>query len=114
MDESLRNQPPRVKQLTASEAKAMLDRNEVILFDVRPEPERAIARIEAARSLDAAGQAYLMALDRNQPIVFHCHHGPRSQRVAEQMLREGFKNIYNLKGGIEAWSTTVDSSVPRY
>lgn len=108
------NEPPKVKQLSAAEAKAMLDRNELTLFDVRPPPERAIAGIAAARSLDAAGQAYLLSLDRNAPIAFHCHHGPRSQSVAEQMLREGFKNVYNLQGGIEAWSSSVDPSVPRY
>jgi monothiol glutaredoxin len=34
--------------------------------------------------------------------------------VAEQMLREGFTRIYNVKGGIEAWSATIDPSVPRY
>jgi monothiol glutaredoxin len=107
------NEPPKVKQLTAAEAKAMLDRNELTLFDVRPERERAIASIAAARSLDAAGQAYLMGLDRNTPIAFHCHHGPRSQSAAEQILREGFKNVYNLQGGIEAWSA-IDPSVPRY
>jgi monothiol glutaredoxin len=108
------NEPPKVKQLSAAEAKAMLDRNELTLFDVRPEQERAIARIAAARSLDAEGQAYLMGLDRNAPIAFHCHHGPRSQSVAEQILRQGFKNVYNLNGGIEAWSATIDPSVPQY
>ena len=55
-----------------------------------------------------------MGLDRNAPIVFLCHHGPRSPNVAEQVLREGFKKVYNLSGGIEAWSATVDPKVPRY
>jgi monothiol glutaredoxin len=108
------NEPPKVKQLSPSEAKAMLDRNELTLFDVRPGPERAIAHIAASRSLDAEGQAYLSSLDRNTPIALYCHHGPRSQAAAEQMLRQGFKTVYNLQGGIEAWSNTVDPSVPRY
>jgi monothiol glutaredoxin len=108
------NEPPKVKGLSAKEAKAMLDRGELILFDVRPERERAIAKIAEARSLDAAGQEYLMGLDRNARVAFHCHHGPRSQSVAEQVLREGFKNVYNLTGGIDAWSATIDPQVPRY
>jgi monothiol glutaredoxin len=108
------NAPATVKQLTAAEAKAMLDRNEIVLFDVRPENERARAKIAAARPLDAAGRAYWLELDRGTPIVFHCHHGPRSQAIAEQALREGFQKVYNLQGGIDAWSTAVDPSVPRY
>ena len=108
------NEPPKVKALSAKEAKAMLDRGELTLFDVRPERERSVAKIAAARSLDAAGQAYLMGLDRGAPIAFHCHHGSRSQSVAEQLLSEGFKKVYNLTGGIESWSATVDPAVPRY
>ena len=108
------NEPPKVKQLAAPEAKAMLDRGELTLFDVRPESERAIARIAAARALDEPGREYLLGLDRDAPIAFHCHHGIRSQAVAERVLREGFRNVYNLEGGIEAWSATIDPSVPRY
>jgi len=108
------NEPPKVKSLTPKEAKAMLDRGEITLFDVRPERERAVSKIDAARALDADGQAYLMGLDRNAPIAFCCHHGHRSQNVAQQVLREGFKKVYNLSGGIDAWSATVDPTVPRY
>ena len=108
------NEPPKVKQLTAQELKAMLDRGEVALFDVRPEDERAIAKIAAARPLDAAGQKYLLGLDHDSSIAFYCHHGIRSQEAAQQLLPEGFRNVYNLKGGIDAWSVTIDPSVPRY
>lgn len=108
------NQPPTVKQLSAPELKAMLDRGEVILFDVRPEAERALASIAQARSLSAAGKEYLLGLDRATAVAFQCHHGMRSQNAAEEVLREGFRSVYNLKGGIEAWSQLVDPSVPRY
>jgi len=108
------NAPPPVKQLTALELKAMLDRGEVTLFDVRPDEERAIAHISAARTLNAASQAYLLGLSRDTPIAFHCHVGTRSQEVAQQLIREGFRTVYNLAGGIDAWSRTVDPTVPRY
>lgn len=108
------NAPPSVKQISAPELKAMLDRGEVVLFDVRPESERAVALIREARSLDAAGEAYLRGLDRGTAIALHCHHGMRSQAAAEQLLHEEFRKVYNLKGGIDAWSQTVDPSVPRY
>jgi monothiol glutaredoxin len=55
-----------------------------------------------------------MGLARDAPIAFHCHHGSRSRAAAEQLLQQGFKRVYNLRGGIDAWSVTVDPSVPRY
>ena len=50
------NEPPRVKGLAPAEAKAMVERGELTLFDVRSAPERAMATIAVARPLDAAGQ----------------------------------------------------------
>jgi monothiol glutaredoxin len=108
------SQPVTVKQLSAAELKNMLDRAAIQLFDVRPDHERALASIAAARPLDEAGQEHLYALDRSAPIAFLCHHGMRSQNAAERALGEGFRNVYNVKGGIHAWSETVDPAVPRY
>jgi monothiol glutaredoxin len=105
-----------ITQLTAPELKALIDRGEHFeFFDVRTEQEHAIARIEGARLLDRAGYEYLLTLDRGTPLVFHCHHGVRSQSAAEYCLRElGFTTLFNLSGGIDAWSCDVDPSVPRY
>jgi monothiol glutaredoxin len=108
------NEPPKVKSLSAVEVKKMLDEGKVTLFDVRPEAERAVASIAQARSLDAEGMAALLAMPKDAPIAFHCHHGVRSRNAAEKILREGFRNLYNLEGGIDAWSATVDRAVPRY
>ncbi len=103
------NEPPRVKPLSAPELKAMLNRGEVVLFDVRPEGERARASIAAARPLDAAGQEHLRKLARDTAIALHCHHGVRSQQAAEKLLGEGFRRVFNLNGGIDEWSRTVES-----
>ena len=46
--------------------------------------------------------------------MFHCHHGTRSHAAAEGYLRKGFRNVYNLTGGIDAWSREVDPTVRRY
>jgi monothiol glutaredoxin len=110
------NEPPRVKTLTAPELKKWMDEGKKFeLFDVRTDEERNIAKVERARSLDSEGEKHLMALDKEStPVVFMCHHGMRSRSAAERMLREGFKQVYNLDGGIDAWSQKVDSAVPRY
>ncbi len=108
------NEPPRVKRIGPRELKAMLDAGKVHLFDVRPDAERARASIAAARKLDAKTQEDILAMPKDAPIAFHCHHGTRSRGAAEALLREGFTNVYNLEGGIEAWSAEVDPSVPRY
>lgn len=109
------NEPPRVKQLTVQELKAMIDKKERFeLFDVRTNQERAISQIPGARQLDAEGQRYLESLPKDTAVVFHCHHGGRSQQAAEAFLGRGFSKVYNVRGGIDAWSLTVDPSVARY
>ena len=47
-------------------------------------------------------------------LVFHCHHGGRSQAAADHYLKHGFTTVYNVAGGIDAWSSDVDPTVPRY
>jgi monothiol glutaredoxin len=108
------NQPPRVKSIGPKALKSMLETGSAELFDVRPEAERARATIAQARALDAEGQRYLFGLKKDTPIVLHCHHGTRSRAAGEQLLGEGFTNVYNLEGGIDAWSSEVDPSIPRY
>jgi monothiol glutaredoxin len=95
--------------------KALLESGTTIeLVDVRTDEERALASIEGSRLLDRAYHDALLLRDRNTPIVFQCHHGIRSQGAAEYFERQGFRNLYNLEGGIDAWSLLVDPSVPRY
>jgi rhodanese-related sulfurtransferase len=53
-------------------------------------------------------------LDPSQPIVCICHHGARSAQVVAFLERRGFESVYNLAGGVDAWSTQVDAAVPRY
>jgi rhodanese-related sulfurtransferase len=47
-------------------------------------------------------------------VVIHCHHGARSARACTLLAERGFRRLENLRGGIEAWSLTVDPAVPRY
>ncbi len=104
-----------VRQMSVRELAQKLAASERFgLFDVRTPEERAIAHIEGARLLDSNVAAQLEQLDKNALLVFHCHHGGRSQRAAEHFAALGFTNVWNLAGGIDAWSQEVDPSVPRY
>ncbi|HWL87890.1 MAG TPA: Grx4 family monothiol glutaredoxin [Polyangiaceae bacterium] len=109
------NSPPRVQPLSVKGLKGMLDRGDTFeLVDVRTPEERATARIAAARHLDDEGFEYLQGLPKDTPIVFHCHHGMRSRAAAERFLSTGFTRVFNLEGGIDAWSNEIDPTVPRY
>jgi len=108
------NQPAQVVELSVEDAKAMLDKGELQLFDVRPESEGDLARISAGKTLNDETAEYLRTLDKATPIAFYCHHGMRSRGVAQSVVQEGFRKVYNLKGGIDAWSLAIDSKIPRY
>ena len=56
----------------------------------------------------------LEELSRDQPIACLCHHGGRSMQVAAFLVQQGFSHVANVAGGIHAWSSQVDTSVPTY
>jgi monothiol glutaredoxin len=109
------NEPPRVKRLNPSQLKAKIDAGARLeLIDVRTPQEREIAGIAGSRLLDREGQKHVMALPKDTAIVCFCHHGHRSLQAAELLVEHGFKEVYSLDGGIDAWSLEVDPSVSRY
>lgn len=96
-------------------AERLRGENPPLLIDVREEREYEVARIEGA-SLKPLSQAqiWIEELDKEREIAFYCHSGSRSLSVAHYLSAHGFKNIINLRGGIDAWSREVDPTVPRY
>ena len=94
----------------------MQDRGEDFdLVDVREPHEWEIARLPGAVLMPLNSlAAHLAELDSSREIVLHCHHGQRSMRALEFLRQSGFRKLKNLSGGIDAWSRTVDASVPRY
>jgi len=88
-----------------------------LLLDVRTPEEFEKAQIEGARLIPLAElPVRLDELDdwRDRPVVVQCHHGGRSEQACRILVGAGFGQIHNLSGGIEAWSLTVDPSIPRY
>ena len=107
--------PGQVVPIAARDLAGKLESGEIReLYDVRSEDERRMAAIEGARPLDEAALEHLESLDRSTPIAFYCHHGIRSRSAAQKMAELGFQKVYNLTGGIDAWSQDVDPKVPRY
>ena len=88
---------------------------DVVLLDVREPAEVATAAVAAAVHIPMREvPARLDELPRDKPLVVMCHSGGRSSRVAQYLQYNGFSNVLNLKGGIDAWSTQIDSRMPRY
>jgi monothiol glutaredoxin len=109
------NRPPAIREIGPKELKALLDSGKVKnLYDVRTPKERDIAAIGGATLLDDTTMASIEKLSKDTPLAFHCHHGGRSRAAAEHFLKQGFKQVYNLAGGIDAWSQQVDPSIKRY
>jgi adenylyltransferase/sulfurtransferase len=53
-------------------------------------------------------------LEPEQPIIVHCHSGKRSAQAVRLLQQRGFDKVYNLEGGIDAWSEQIDPNVPQY
>ena len=108
------NAPPQVQQIGVKEASELVKQDGVKFLDVRTPRERSIASIEGATLLDGDNVDEFMSLPKDTPLVFHCHHGHRSFQAAIRFLEQGFTKVYNVVGGIDAWSKDLDPSVPRY
>jgi monothiol glutaredoxin len=109
------NRPSAVKQIAPKELKALVDSGKVKhVYDVRTDKERTVAQIAGTTLLDDKTMASIEELAKDTPLAFHCHHGNRSRAAAEHFLKLGFTNVYNLAGGIDAWSRDVDPTIPRY
>ncbi len=85
------------------------------LIDVREKWEYDLARIEGAE-LMPLGEFVSRAgtLNKNERLILYCHKGVRSMSACNYLMTLGYNKLYNLKGGIDAWSLEIDGSVPRY
>jgi monothiol glutaredoxin len=109
------NAPKAVQAITPAEADRQVRAGELVLVDVRPADERALAAVAVAhRTFDGSGRAELEALPKDTRLAFLCHAGGRSGQAAEEFRGQGFSNVFNVEGGIDRWSDEVDGSVPKY
>lgn len=100
---------PAVLQQWLAEGKALT------LLDVREDEEVALCALPGHVHIPMN----LIPLRHNElpddaPIVVYCHHGMRSLYSAMYLAKTGFEEVYNLQGGIDAWSQQIDPNLPRY
>ncbi len=91
--------------------------DDLLLVDCREPDEHAVAKIAGAKLLpmsEIADRLRELEPYRELLIVVHCHHGGRSLRVVRWLREQGYSQVQNLSGGIDAWSQQIDSTVPRY
>jgi adenylyltransferase/sulfurtransferase len=105
-----------VKEVSVSEYKDMVDRNEDHqLIDVREEYEYYITNIGGKLIPLDRIREFANEIDPDRKTVVHCRSGGRSRKAILKLQEEhGFNNLYNLKGGILAWADNIDNSVIKY
>lgn len=110
-----RHEPVPAEQ-TARQIKARLDAGEpLLLLDVREPFELQLSHLDGAQNIPMSEMnARWQEIPRDRPVVVFCHTGVRSVNLIEALREEGYDNLINLAGGIDAWSREVDPSVPRY
>ncbi len=107
-------QENKVPEISVQELKAKMDNGGVNVLDVREPYEYEIANLGAPLiPLNELPQRY-EELDREQPLAIHCRSGARSANAVKLLQERGFENVYNVEGGILAWSEEIDPSLPQY
>ncbi|MEX2026546.1 MAG: rhodanese-like domain-containing protein [Pirellulaceae bacterium] len=106
-------------EIDVQSVKKLIDANDAsfLLLDCREPSEHATAQIGGAKLIPMKTiPEHLAELEpfRNGRIVVHCHHGGRSARVTTWLRQQGWENVQNMTGGIDAWSLEIDPTVPRY
>ncbi len=105
-----------IPEISAQELKEKLDKKEkLVILDVREDFERTICTLPNSVHIPV-GQIMdrYAELNPDEEIIAHCHRGGRSAYATEFLMSKGFKNIKNLRGGIDAWASEVDPNMAKY
>ncbi|MGD1911665.1 MAG: rhodanese-like domain-containing protein [Rivularia sp. (in: cyanobacteria)] len=110
-----------INQITVEELAKRLssDKSSIQLVDVREPQEVTTASIEGFVNLPLSEFSQWASdiqtrLDAHRETLVLCHHGVRSAQMCQWLTSQGFTNVKNITGGIDAYSMLIDSSVPQY
>jgi rhodanese-related sulfurtransferase len=103
-------------RISARELQARLDaKDALVLLDVREPGETALCQIAGSKLIPMRDVPRRVGeLDPKASIVCICHHGMRSAQVAGWLVGQGFSDVLNLSGGIDAWAEEVEPKMSRY
>ena len=104
-----------LEDLNPKEFQDNLTKDGSTIIDVREKWELDICKIEGAVNMPMSSITETFSeLDPELSYSIYCHHGMRSMQVANFLLSKGFQSLFNLQGGIDAWSREIDDTVERY
>lgn len=104
-----------VPEISVQELKELKDSNaEIFVIDVRRTDEYQLCNIGGHHIPMDELPNRMHELNPNIKTVIHCHSGGRSSRAVAFLMKHGFKDVYNLKGGITAWANEIDPTMVRY
>lgn len=104
-----------MKEITVQELKEMMDaKSDFQLIDVREDMEFEHCNIGGQLIPMGTIMDHLDEIATDKKVILHCKSGRRSATVVQILESKGFTNLYNLQGGILAWSDQIDPTVPKY
>lgn len=105
-----------IEEITVKKLNELLKTDEkFLLLDIREQWERDLVTIKGSKFISMGTLPLRVPeLDKAKKIVVYCHTGVRSAAVTAYLMREGFKDVMNMTGGIDAWVLEIDPSLPRY
>lgn len=109
-----------MQEISVEELKQKIDKNEeVFVLDVREPFEQYQSKLDYANSTlipvgDLSGRVNEIESHKEEEVVCLCRSGARSAQACKMLENEGFKNVKNLKGGINQWAREIDNSLPVY
>jgi rhodanese-related sulfurtransferase len=101
-------------EISAVEAQKLVESGAGVIVDIRSGEEFNAVSIPGSILFTEELMHDLPGWDRQKEIIFVCHHGIRSLDAAAYFAGHGLENVRSLRGGIDAWSCEVDTSLPRY
>jgi rhodanese-related sulfurtransferase len=106
---------PQIGPTELARWRADATRTQPLLIDVREPWEFELCRIDGSRSIPL-GQlaARLSEVPQDTPLVLVCHHGNRSWHAAAMLLNSSYREVHNLRGGVEEWAAEVEPAMKRY